>query len=207
MLVGTNNSHSLRKLSDNHVIAFVLPCMLIPTIFMSVSHTGYVDAAWLVEPHKGSFTLLVVYLLVTYFYLVFKKCYRLHSKVVLSAYPKITSEDAVEESSDHHELDTFLPLVTDSSSTEQVRAGPESEDKTKDYDGSVVENKKDKAGSKHTTFKLCRNFYIHYGVESEYINVQMFCLTLDYGFLFAVFAGLALSVFVLVPAASESIVT
>lgn len=198
-IVGKENVKYLQKLSDNDIIAFTILYMVIPPIFMTFSHIGFIVAAWLVEPHKCTITLLVTYLFIAYCYTAFKKVYNVNVYVTFSTRPKIVESKAISE----HQM---VPLVHTPSSSE-ITESTESPNEAKTKDDCNGETAKIEKKATKFSSKICGKFYFNYGEESEYLNVQVLALSLIYGFFIVLLFGLALTIFVVIPSATESIFT
>ena len=177
-IVGKKNSVYIRRLSDNDIIAFTILYMLIPPTFLATAHIGFIVHAWLVDPNRATITLLLFYASTGYLYIAFKKVYEIHGNVSFSTRRQTLGE--AEEGG--KEVIPQLPP-----------AGQKTGDKS---DGDM---------EKKSSYKLCIECYINFGVETNHLNVQALVIDLLYSVLIVSFAAIALAIFVAIPTATESI--
>ena len=194
LLIGKKNVINFRQLSENDIIAFVILYLFIPPLFMITSHIGYIATAWLIEPNKGAVIFFVIYLFTFYFYFAFKKCYELHSKFRISVHPPKSNKEAKSSSAKSEKDIIFAPMVIPPSGDEQA--------KVQDTQASIPDATATKS------YKICGKVHIiHYNEVSNYINIQIFCLLPIYGIFITLFAAMMVSIVVLIPNASVSILT
>lgn len=198
MIVGKKNTQFIRKLSDNDLIAFSIPYMLVPPIFMTLSHLGYIIASWLVGPHKATVSLFVSYLYTAFFYIAFKNVANVQSHVTYTTRPMILPKQ-VEE----NQMISLSHTPTEDDDSAKSATPPPTQEEKKQNPSEEKEEIKPKGFS----FKVCGKFYINYGDVSEYLNIQMLVFDLICSIFFSIVATLALSIFVIIPGATESIFT
>ena len=80
-IIGKKNLKNFKHISDNDIIAAIFPFLLFLPIISFSMHCIYILLAWLTEPEKASFVLLVWYTIVIFLFYSFKSLYKLFSSL------------------------------------------------------------------------------------------------------------------------------
>ena len=179
LVVGKNTSKKISKLSENSIISFMFPFMLVTPLLCFSSHLGYIMLAWLTEPSKCTTTILLYYFFFLFLFLSFRRYYKIYSKVTFSCkccYRKSHNDDTKIETGDHNiKLDV--------------------------YGKKRNEHKLEDLSAKASFCCLS-----HSRANPEHINTQAFCLLLFYGVFIVGIALIFVLIFLLLPFSSQEVV-
>ena len=185
LIVGKDNVTQFKSITDCEVIAAIFPFMLIPPLLSVSTHIGYIVLAFLTEPSKCTTILIDCYAIFLYLYIAYKYCYKYHSSFNLSVRRDVCDKgDALENGGNNIEIE-HLPQVLDRGAKYPVIY----------YE---IETKNGYSQAANVQDRLC---------ERAKINTQAFCLVLFYSLFIIGIMGMIISMFAVLPFASEDFLT
>ena len=198
------------KACKDNAVSFAFLLMLTSPALCFSSHLSYILLAWLTEPAKCTTALILYYLIILYFFVTFRKCYKRNSGLNLSC-------DCLENSVVRETRKDHLDYGTKSAKNTKDASGHDKNGKIANNDSEYGIEFLGERGYKLTTFesapanitKKSKGAFWRLSntqVDDTQINTQAFCLMIFYSVFIVGTMIMFMLIFLLLPLASQELI-